>query len=47
MKHRMSITLDEETILALFEKIRQGRGEFRSKSHAVEMAVKRFVEEDF
>ncbi|MCX6707371.1 MAG: hypothetical protein NT001_04505 [Candidatus Woesearchaeota archaeon] len=44
MKHRMSITLDEETILALFEKMRQSRGDLRSKSHAVEMAIKSFVE---
>lgn len=44
MKHRLSISVDEETILALFEKIRQGRGEFRSKSHAVEVAIKKFLE---
>ena len=44
MKHRMSITLDEETILALFDRIRQSRGELRSKSHAVEVAIKKFLE---
>lgn len=44
MKHKLSISISEETLLALFEKIRQSKGDLRSKSHAVEMAVKRFVE---
>lgn len=45
MKHKLSITMSEETLLALFEKIRQSKGDLRSKSHAVEVAVKRFVSE--
>ena len=45
MKHKLSISMDQETILALFEKIRQSNGNLRSKSHAIEMAVRRFVEE--
>lgn len=45
MKHKLSITMDEETILALFDKIRQSNGSLRSKSHAIEMAVRRFVED--
>lgn len=44
MKHKLSISISEETLLALFEKIRQSKGDLRSKSHAVEVAVKRFVE---
>jgi len=45
MKHKLSITMDQETILALLERIRQSRGDLRSKSHAVEIAVRKFVEE--
>jgi len=44
MKHKLSISMDEETILALFDKIRQSKGDLRNKSHAIEMAVKKFVE---
>ena len=46
MKHKLSISMDQETILALFEKIRQSKGDLRSKSHAIEIAVRRFVEEN-
>lgn len=43
MKHRLSISVDEETILGLFEKLRTGQ--FRNKSHIVECAIKQFLEE--
>ena len=43
MKHRISISINEETLLALREKIRQSNGTLRSKSHAVEVALRRFV----
>jgi len=45
MKHKLSITMEEEVILALFEKISKSKGDLRNKSHAVEVAVRRFVEE--
>ena len=47
MKHKLSITMDQELILALFDKIKQSKGTdavLKNKSHAIEMAVKRFVE---
>ena len=47
MKHRISITLDEETLLDVFEKLRNSRkdGSFRNKSHLVEYALKKFLQE--
>jgi len=44
MKHRLSISVDEETIALIQAKLRQGRDKFRNKSHVVELAVKRFME---
>lgn len=44
MKHKLSITLDEETLLAMREKIRSGT--FRNKSHLVEYSVKKMMDEE-
>ena len=43
MKHKLSISVDEETALKISEKLRNGN--FRNKSHIVEFAVKKFLEE--
>lgn len=43
MKHKLSITLDEETILQMREKIRTGT--FRNKSHLIEYSVKKLMDE--
>ena len=47
MKHRISITVDENTVLAIQDKLRVNSrsGIFRNKSHFIEYAVKRFLEE--
>lgn len=47
MKHRISITIDEETLLDIFEKLRNSRkeGSFRNKSHLVEYAINKFLRE--
>jgi len=37
MKHRLSITVDEETIILIRKGIRSGK--FRNKSHALEFAL--------
>lgn len=42
MKHKLSITVEEETILQIREKLREGL--FRNKSHLIEYSVKRFLE---
>jgi len=44
MKEKISITLDERTVLKIFEALSTGR--FRNKSHVVEYAVKKMLEED-
>ncbi len=44
MKHKLSITMDEETIIKIREAIREGS--FRNKSHAIEYAVKRLLEKE-
>ena len=44
MKHRISISLDEETLLKLKEKLRNS-SDFRNQSHLVEEAIRRIVEE--
>lgn len=44
MKHKLSITMDEETVLKVMGKLRNGQ--FRNKSHVVEYAVKKFLEEN-
>ena len=43
MKHKVSISLDEDTILKVREKIRTGK--FRNRSHAVEYALRRLIDE--
>jgi len=45
MKHRLSISVDEETVALIQAKLREGRneGHFRNKSHIVEFAVKRML----
>jgi Arc/MetJ-type ribon-helix-helix transcriptional regulator len=43
MKHKLSVSIDENTVLEMFEKIRDGT--FRNKSHLVEFAIKRYLEE--
>ena len=43
MKHRISITLDEETVLKLKEKIRLSSS-FRNQSHFVEIAIREKIE---
>ncbi len=44
MKHIMGISLEEETIVKLREKLRENPI-FRSKSHVVEYAINRFLGE--
>ena len=44
MKHRISISLDEETVLKMKEKVRIS-SEFINQSHLVEEAIRRVVEE--
>ena len=42
MKSKLSITLDEETVLEIQKQLSSGR--FRNKSHVVEYAVKKLLE---
>ena len=44
MKHRISITLEENTVLKLKEAVRIG-SEFRNQSHFVEVALKEKLED--
>ncbi len=48
MKHRISITLDENTLLSIQDKLRteSRSGIFRNKSHFIEYAVKKFLEDN-
>lgn len=43
MKHKLSVTLDEQTIIKIQDSLRTGI--FRNKSHIVEFALKRLFEE--
>jgi Arc/MetJ-type ribon-helix-helix transcriptional regulator len=43
MKHKISISVDEETIIKVRESIRKGL--FRNKSHAFEAAVNEVIRE--
>lgn len=43
MKHRLSISVDEETVALIQAKLREGREVFRNKSHVVEFAVKKML----
>jgi len=44
MKHKLSVSIDMDTVLQMFEKIRDGT--FRNKSHLVEFAIKKYLEEE-
>lgn len=44
MKSKLSVTLDEETIVEIQKHLRSGR--FRNKSHVVEFAIKKLLEEE-
>jgi len=44
MKHKLSITIDEKAVFDILRTIESGK--FRNKSHFVEFAVKRLVEEE-
>ena len=45
MKHRISISIDEELIPQMWELMRRQRI-FRNKSHLVEEAIRRLLEEN-
>jgi len=45
MKHRISISLDEQTLLDLKEYLRHSRLKFRSQSHLVDAAIEQFLKE--
>ncbi|HLC60021.1 MAG TPA: hypothetical protein VJJ52_01180 [Candidatus Nanoarchaeia archaeon] len=42
MKQKISISIDEKTVLDIFKAIQSGK--FRNKSHVVEFAVKQLLE---
>ena len=44
MKQKISITIDEKTVLDIEQSVSTGR--FRNKSHVVEFAVKKLLEEE-
>ena len=44
MKQKLSITIDEETVQDILRTISTGK--FRNKSHVVEYAVKKLLEEE-
>jgi Arc/MetJ-type ribon-helix-helix transcriptional regulator len=44
MKQKISITIDEHAILNILRTVESGK--FRNKSHFVEYAVKRLLEEE-
>lgn len=43
MKHQVSISIEEDLLLRLKEKLRDGT--FRNQSHLFELAVRRMLEE--
>ena len=43
MKHKLSVSLDEETITQILDELHSGR--FRNKSHVVEYAIKKLLED--
>ncbi len=45
MKHKLSITMDEEVVLKLFDRMRTK--DFKNKSQAIEFAVKNFLDSGF
>lgn len=44
MKQKLSISIDNETVIKLEELIKEGR--FRNKSHILEYSFKRFIENE-
>lgn len=44
MKHQTSITVEEEVMLRVKEKLRDGS--FRNQSHLFEFAVRKFLEKE-
>jgi len=46
MKHRLSITLDEETVFLIMDKLRENRRFYKNKSNLVEYAVKKAFNEN-
>lgn len=44
MKHKLSITIDEETVFDILKSVESGK--FRNKSHVVEYAVKKLLESE-
>ncbi|MEA2037854.1 MAG: hypothetical protein U9O94_10190 [Nanoarchaeota archaeon] len=48
MRHRVSITLDEQTVLAIQDKLRVSSrsGIFRNKSHFIECTIKKYLGEN-
>jgi len=44
MKYKTSVSFDEDTIQGILELVRNGR--FRNKSHVVEYAVQKLIEND-
>lgn len=44
MKHKLSISIEEATVLKIFDGMRTGR--YRNKSHLVEMAVNKYLESE-
>lgn len=45
MRHVVSISLKEDTVLRLREKLREC-SEFRNKSHLIEYAIERLLEDE-
>ena len=43
MKHRMSISVNEETVLKIMTSVREGK--FRNKSHAIEYAINELLKQ--
>ena len=44
MKHKLSVTLDEDLVAEINEALSTGK--FRNKSHIIEYAVKKLLEEE-
>jgi len=44
MKTKISISLDEQTVLAVEERVLHERGMFRNKSHFIELATQKMLE---
>ncbi len=44
MKHKLSISMEEDTILKVLDKMRDGM--FRNKSHLIEHAVVQFLNDN-